>query len=86
MMDLKWIPCEAMEAPVDTVDCISSPTTVYFFKDVKEVKKTDIEGNEYTAYEYMMAKYPKDKYINILREEQEITNNALQELIISLST
>jgi len=32
-----------------------------------------------------MAKYPKDKYINVLREEQEITNAALQELILSMA-
>ena len=85
MMDLQWKQCEAMEAPSDSVDCISSPTTVYFFKDIKKIDKKDADGNTYTAYEYMMAKYPKDKYINALREEQEITNAALQELILSMS-
>lgn len=67
------------------VDITSSPTTVYLRKNIKTVDVEDeMTGNTRTEYHYDEAAISKDEYINMLHEQQEVTDEALQELILSL--
>ena len=67
------------------VDITSSPTTVYLRKNIKAVDVEDeMTGNARTEYRYEEAAITKDEYINMLHEQQEVTDEALQELILSL--
>lgn len=67
------------------VDITSSPTTVYLRKNIKAVDVEDeMTGNTRTEYHYDEAAINKDEYINMLHEQQEVTDEALQELILSL--
>ena len=67
------------------VDITSSPTTVYLRKNIKAVDVEDeMTGNTRTEYHYDEAAISKDEYINTLHEQQEVTDEALQELILSL--
>ena len=67
------------------VDITSSPTTVYLRKNIKAVDVEDeMTGNTRTEYHYDEAAITKDEYINMLHEQQEVTDEALQELILSL--
>lgn len=67
------------------VDITSSPTTVYLRKNIKAVDVGDeMTGNTRTEYHYDEAAITKDEYINMLHEQQEVTDEALQELILSL--
>lgn len=67
------------------VDITSSPTTVYLRKNIKAVDVEDeMTGNARTEYHYDEAAISKDEYINMLHEQQEVTDEALQELILSL--
>lgn len=67
------------------VDITSSPTTVYLRKNIKAVDVEDeMTGNTRTEYRYEEAAITKDEYINMLHEQQEVTDEALQELILSL--
>lgn len=67
------------------VDTTSSPTTVYLRKNIKAVDVEDeMTGNTRTEYHYDEAAISKDEYINMLHEQQEVTDEALQELILSL--
>lgn len=67
------------------VDITSSPTTVYLRKNIKAVDVEDeMTGNTRTEYHYDEAAISKDEYINMLHEQQEVTDEALQELILSL--
>lgn len=67
------------------IDITSSPTTVYLRKNVKAVEIEDVTtGEKRTEFQYDEAKITKDEYINILHEELETSNEALQELILSL--
>ena len=67
------------------VDITSSPTTVYFRKNIRAVDVEDeMTGNTRTEYHYDEAAITKDEYINMLHEQQEVTDEALQELILSL--
>lgn len=67
------------------VDITSSPTTVYLRKNIEAVEIEDIEtGNKRTEYHYEEAAVTKDEYITMLHEQQEVTDEALQELILSL--
>ena len=67
------------------VDITSSPTTVYLRKNIKAVDvKDEMTGNTRTEYHYDEAAITKDEYINMLHEQQEVTDEALQELILSL--
>lgn len=67
------------------VDITSSPTTVYLRKNIKAVDVEDeMTGNTRTEYHYDEAAIGKDEYINMLHEQQEVTDEALQELILSL--
>lgn len=67
------------------VDITSSPTTVYLRKNIKAVDVEDeMAGNTRTEYHYDEAAISKDEYINMLHEQQEVTDEALQELILSL--
>lgn len=66
------------------VDITSSPTTVYLRKNIKAVDVEDeMTGNTRTEYHYDEAAISKDEYINMLHEQQEVTDEALQELILS---
>ena len=68
-----------------SVDITSSPTTVYLRKNIKAVDVEDeMTGNTRTEYHYDEAAITKDEYINMLHEQQEVTDEALQELILSL--
>lgn len=67
------------------VDITSSPTTVYLRKNIKVVDVEDeMTGNTRTEYHYDEAAVTKDEYITMLHEQQEVTDEALQELILSL--
>lgn len=67
------------------VDITSSPTTVYLRKNIKAVEVEDeMTGSNRTEYHYDEAAVTKDEYITILHEQQEVTDEALQELILSL--
>lgn len=67
------------------VDITSSPTTVYLRKNIKAVDVEDeMTGSTRTEYHYDEAAITKDEYINMLHEQQEVTDEALQELILSL--
>lgn len=67
------------------VDITSSPTTVYLRKNIKVVEVEDeMTGSNRTEYHYDEAAVTKDEYITMLHEQQEITDEALQELILSL--
>ena len=67
------------------VDITSSPTTVYLRKNIKAVDVEDeMTGSTRTEYRYEEAAITKDEYINMLHEQQEVTDEALQELILSL--
>ena len=67
------------------VDITSSPTTVYLRKNIKAVEVEDeMTGSNRTEYHYDEAAVTKDEYITMLREQQEVTDEALQELILSL--
>ena len=67
------------------VDITSSPTTVYLRKNVtsEEVENPETKGT-HTEYRYDEVAISKDEYINMLHEQQEVTDEALQELILSL--
>lgn len=68
-----------------SVDITSSPTTVYFRKNIKAVEVEDeMTGSNRTEYHYDEAAVTKDEYITMLHERQEVTDEALQELILSL--
>lgn len=67
------------------VDITSSPTTVYLRKNIKAVEVEDeMTGSNRTEYRYDETAISKDEYINMLHEQQEVTDEALQELILSL--
>ncbi len=67
------------------VDITSSPTTVYLRKNIKAVEVEDeMTGSNRTEYHYDEAAVTKDEYITMLHEQQEVTDEALQELILSL--
>ena len=67
------------------VDITSSPTTVYLRKNIKAVDVEDeMTGSTRTEYHYDEVAITKDEYINMLHEQQEVTDEALQELILSL--
>ena len=67
------------------VDNTSSPTTVYLRKNIKAVEVEDeMTGSNRTEYHYDEAAFTKDEYITMLHEQQEVTDEALQELILSL--
>lgn len=67
------------------VDITSSPTTVYLRKNIKVVEVEDeMTGSNRTEYHYDEAAVTKDEYITMLHEQQEVTDEALQELILSL--
>ena len=67
------------------VDITSSPTTVYLRKNIKAVEVEDeMTGSNRTEYHYDEAAVTKDEYITMLHEQQKVTDEALQELILSL--
>lgn len=82
MKNLVYKTVEADSIP-EPVDCTSSPTTVYLNRNVHEVEKQDEEGT-HTVFRYEQAQITKDEYIAVLREQQEITDEALQELILMM--
>ena len=81
---MKYYKVTANDYP-QLVDITSSPTTVYLRKNIKAVDVEDeMTGNTRTEYHYDEAAISKDEYINMLHEQQEVTDEALQELILSL--
>ena len=67
------------------VDITSSPTTAYLRKNIKAVEVEDeMTGRNRTEYHYDEAAVTKDEYSTMLHEQQEVTDEALQELILSL--
>lgn len=65
-----------------TVDNISSPTTVYLRKNIQTVEVEDIEtGNKRTEYHYEEAAISKDEYIDILRAQIEDNEAVLAEML-----
>ena len=75
--------CESDEMPTE-LDCTSSDVYVYLNKNIHTESREDMNGETSTRYVFEQAKVTKNEYIAMLHEEQEITNDALQELIIGL--
>jgi hypothetical protein len=81
---MNWYKTDSTEIP-KAVDCTSSPTTVWVTRNCVTKEKQDEEtGETKTIYEYEECKITKDEYIDMLHEQQEITNEALQELILMM--
>lgn len=65
-MNLDFYESESMTEP-DEVDAVSSPTTVYIRKNIREEtvidpESTGLADNSYTVFVYDEAKVPKDEY------------------------
>lgn len=60
-MELIWYKSHSTTKPIE-LDTQSSPTTVYFRKNVVEIEIEDEEGKKYTEYEYDEAKLSKVDY------------------------
>lgn len=64
------------------VDNLSSPTTVYFRKNIQAVEVEDIEtGNTRIGYHYDEAAISKDEYIDILRAQIADNEAVLAEIL-----
>lgn len=69
----------------DDIDFLSSPTTVFIRRNIEETTREDPETGEIkTVFEYDEAQVPKTDYIQTLYNHQEETDEALQELILSI--
>lgn len=65
-----------------TVDNISSLTSVYLRKNIEAVEIEDVEtGNKRIEYHYDEAAISKDEYIDILRAQIEDNEAVLAEIL-----
>lgn len=59
-------------------------STVFVASDITEITVTAPEtGESHTEYEYDLKQYDSKEYIQMIQEQQEATNEALQDLIMS---
>lgn len=59
-------------------------SNVFVASNIIEVPVTSPEtGESHTEYEYDLKQYDSKEYIQMLQEQQEATNEALQDLIMS---
>ena len=69
----------------DAIDITSSPTTVYIRRNIHSIEVDDeTTGEKRKEYRYEEASVTKDEYINMLTGRQEETDEAVQELILSV--
>lgn len=69
-MTLNYYPSESDTLPAE-LDTVSSPTTVYFRRNIEEVEIPDEGLNSRTVYKYEEAKVPKIEYIEWLAEKNQ---------------
>lgn len=68
-MNLNFYESESTVEP-DEVDTISSPTTVYIRRNIRQETLTDIDGSE-TVWKYDEAKVPRQEFEAYRAEKQE---------------
>lgn len=68
---MEWYQSESNTMPAE-VDLESSPTTVYFRRNIREVERENDRGEKYTVYVYDEATMPKSEYAS----HQAYTNQA----------
>lgn len=68
---MEWYQSESNTMPAE-VDLESSPTTVYFRRNIREVERENERDEKYTVYVYEEATMPKSKYAS----HQAYTNQA----------
>lgn len=68
---MEWYQSESNTMPAE-VDLESSPTTVYFRRNIREVERENERGEKYTVYVYDEATMPKSEYAS----HQAYTNQA----------
>jgi hypothetical protein len=84
MLDIVYRQVESNDLPQE-IDTTSSPTTVYFRKNIRTETRTDVEtGESRTVYLYDEAKASQSQYIAELQSRQEETDEAVQELILAM--
>lgn len=69
-MTLNYYPSESDTRPAE-LDTESSPTTVYFRRNIEEVEVPDEGLTSHTVYKYEEAKVPKIEYIEWLAEKNQ---------------
>lgn len=68
---MEWHKSESMTMPAE-VDLNSSPTTVYFRRNIREEQREMDDGTTHTVYVYEEATMPKSEYAS----HQAYTNQA----------
>ena len=69
-MELNFYEAESMTEP-DEVDTISSPTTVYIRKNIRQETVQDVDGSEFTVWKYDEAKVSRQEFEAYRAEKQE---------------
>lgn len=69
-MNLDFYKSESTVEP-DEVDTISSPTTVYIRKNIRQDTVQDVDGNEFTVWKYDEAKVSRQDFEEYRAEKQE---------------
>jgi hypothetical protein len=69
-MTLNYYPSESDTSP-DELDTVSSPTTVYFRRNIEVVEVPDEGLTSRTVYKYEEAKVPTIEYIEWLAEKNQ---------------
>lgn len=69
-MNLNFYKSESMTEP-DEVDAVSSPTTVYIRKNIRQETLPDVDGEELTVWRYDEAKVPRQEFEAYRAEKQE---------------
>lgn len=67
-MVLTYRKSESTEPITELIDSHSSKKCVFIRRNVQAVTRTNMDGDEYTAYEYEEAKLTKDEYARYLDE------------------
>lgn len=65
------------------LDTTSSKTVTYVRKNVQQITKTDIDGNEYTEYEYDEATPSKMAYALYMVQESAGADNTTTQIAIA---
>lgn len=69
-MNLDFYKAESTVEP-DEVDAVSSPTTVYIRKNIRQDTVQDVDGNEFTVWKYDEAKVSRQDFEEYRAEKQE---------------
>lgn len=69
-MTLNYYPSESNTRPAE-LDTVSSPTTVYFRRNIEAVEVPDEGLASHTVYKYEEAKVPKIEYVEWLAEKNQ---------------